>query len=50
MSPRPRRTSVIHAETDADTYVGTLDAARTRIDGRWTQRGSSWPLVFTKAP
>lgn len=31
------------------SFVGTLDAARTRIDGRWTQRGSSWPLVFTKA-
>lgn len=30
------------------SFVGTLDTGCTRIDGRWTQRGSSWPLVFTK--
>lgn len=30
------------------SYEGTFDATKARIDGRWTQRGSSWPLVFTK--
>ena len=30
------------------SFVGTFDAARSVVDGSWTQRGRTWPLVFRK--
>jgi uncharacterized protein len=31
------------------TFEGTLDAAKTRIDGAWSQGGASLPLVLTRS-